>query len=217
MMNTIARPDGRDMSVSSIPFHWDSHSDIRSLRVGYLKEAFEETTDPAAKRFEQEAIAKVQTMGFQLIPLKVPQGINDAGSFGVESAAFFDQLIRSGGDKQMTNPGRAGSFRSSRLIPAVEYLQSQRARTMMMMKLAEATADVDVYLVPVNSGGGGGRGRAGAAPGDGAAGPATPTEATPPNQFRRSVAARHFSMANSAGYPAVNVPNGFTIPGRPLL
>ena len=40
----------------------------------------------------------------------------------------------------MTNPGRAGGFRSSRAVPAVEYLQSQRARSMMMMKLAEATA-----------------------------------------------------------------------------
>jgi Asp-tRNA(Asn)/Glu-tRNA(Gln) amidotransferase A subunit family amidase len=106
------------------------------------------------------------------------------------------------------------------LIPAVEYLQSQRARTMMMMKLAEATADVDVYLVPANGGGGGGRGR-GAAPADGAAGDAAGGRAGrggggfDPNQQRRSVIQRHFAMANSACYPAINVVHGFTETGTP--
>jgi Asp-tRNA(Asn)/Glu-tRNA(Gln) amidotransferase A subunit family amidase len=140
------------------------------------------------------------------VPVKVPDGSADAGSFGVESAVFFDELVRSGRDKQMTNPGRANGFRSSRLIPAVEYLQSQRARTMMMMKLAEATADVDVYLVPANSGGGGGgRGR-----GEASAGPAAAT-----NAQRRTAVSRHFGMANSAGYPAVSMPNGFSNAGTP--
>ena len=118
------------------------------------------------------------------------------------------RLIRSGRDKQMTNPGRATGFRSARLIPAVEYLQSQRARSMMMMKLAEATADVDVYLVPANNGGvaepvadegptAAGRGRGG-----------------DPNA-RRSVMQRHFAMANTACYPAINVVHGFTEAGTP--
>ena len=43
VMSVIARPDGRDMSVSDIPFNWNSRFDIRKLRVGYLKDAFDET------------------------------------------------------------------------------------------------------------------------------------------------------------------------------
>ena len=66
----------------------------------------------------------------------------------MESAVFFDELIRTGRDKQMTSPARANSFRTSRLIPAVEYLQAQRARAMMMAKLAEATADVGYRPTP---------------------------------------------------------------------
>jgi Asp-tRNA(Asn)/Glu-tRNA(Gln) amidotransferase A subunit family amidase len=208
VMSVIAKPDGRDMSVSDIPFNWNARLDIKKLRVGYLKEAFDETKDPVAKRNEEKAIAQVEALGVKLVPVKVPDGSADAGSFGVESAAFFDELVRSGRDKQMTNPSRANGFRSSRMIPAVEYIQSQRARTMMMMKLAEATADVDVYLVPANSGGGGG-GRA-AGGGRGAA-------AAPPTGQRRIMTAtsRHFGMANSAGYPAINVSNGFTDEGTP--
>ncbi len=209
VMSVIAKPDGRDMSVSDIPFNWNARLDIKKLRVGYLKEAFDETRDAVAKKNEEKAIAQMEALGVKLIPVKAPEGQADAGSFGVESGAFFDELVRSGRDKQMTNTGRANGFRSSRLIPAVEYLQSQRARTMMMMRLAEATADVDVYLVPANSGGGGGgRGRGGA---DGVAG------GPPAGAQRRpqTATSRHFGMANSAGYPAISVPNGFTDDGSP--
>jgi Asp-tRNA(Asn)/Glu-tRNA(Gln) amidotransferase A subunit family amidase len=104
----------------------------------------------------------------------VPEWTVDVSSYGVESAVFFDELIRTGRDKQLTNPGRGNGFRTSRTIPAVEYLQSQRARMMMMMKLAEATADVDVYLAPFSAGGGGGGARGGAIPTDGARGGTAP-------------------------------------------
>src|SRR5580700_5625795 len=133
-------------------------------------------------------MAQIEKLGVKLVAINVPEGTADASSFGVESAVFFDELVRTGLDKQLTNPSRANSFRTSRLIPAVEYLQAQRARAMMMAKLAEATAEVDVYLVPANAGGGGGgrggRGR-GAAPA-----PAAPIAA------RQGSLGRHFNMAN---------------------
>lgn len=202
VMSVISKPDGRDLSVSEVPFNWDTRTDIRKLRVGLLKEAFDENTNPVSKRFDEAALAQLEKLGVKLVTVKVPEGGAEAGSFSVESGAFFDELIRSGQDKQMTNPPRANSFRTSRLLPAVEYLQSQRLRAMMMAKLAEATAEVDVYLVPANAGGGGGgRGRAGRGPGGGG--------------FQQGAAARHFAMANVAGYPAISVPHGFLESGSP--
>ena len=35
VMQAIAKPDGRDMSVSDMPFNWDAQLDVRKLRVGY--------------------------------------------------------------------------------------------------------------------------------------------------------------------------------------
>ena len=214
VMSAIARPDNRDLSVSEIPFNFNAHLDVRKLRVGYLDGAFDETRDPVAKKADEQTLDQVKSLGLKLVPVKVPEWTIDVSSIGVESGVFFDELIRSGRDKEMTNPGRANSFRSSRVIPAVEYLQGQRARSMMMAKLAEATADVDVYLVPANQGGGGGgRGRG-----------ATGGAATPPGGAgrgrgggggNRSVVSRHFSMANLACYPALNVINGFTEAGTP--
>ncbi len=211
VMSVIAKPDGRDLSVSELPFNWTPRSDIHKLRVGYLKDAFDEATDPVAKKFNEAAIAQIEKLGVKLMEVKTPSGSADTGGFSVESGVFFDELIRSGGDKQMTTPTRANGFRTSRLIPAVEYLQSQRMRAMMMAKLAAATSDVDVYLVPANAGGGGGRGGAGAAGAAGAAdrGPGRG------GGFQQSAAGRHFGMANSAGYPAISVPHGFRESGSP--
>jgi len=222
VMSVIARPDNRDMSVSEIPFNYNARLDLKKLRVGILEGGFEEQRDATAKKNDENALEKIRSLVGKLVPVKIGESPTDAVGFGVESAVFFEDLIRSGNDKKMTNPGRVSGFRPSMLIPAAEYLQSQRARMMMMMKLAEATAGVEVYLVPVNSGGfggGGGRGRGAAPATDGAPPTPPPADAAGGGRGRgganRSVVQRHFSMANSAGYPAVNVPHGFLESGSP--
>jgi Asp-tRNA(Asn)/Glu-tRNA(Gln) amidotransferase A subunit family amidase len=108
--------------------------------------------------------------------------------------------------KEARSPARP----AGRLIPATEYLRSQRIRMMMMTKLAEATANVDVYIVASNNTGGG-RGEGRGADGRGAEGRGAGGE--PPRP--QTPAQRHSTMANLACYPAINVPNGFADTGSP--
>ena len=206
VMHAIARPDGRDMSVTDLPFNWNAQLDVKTLKVGYIKESFDELTNTAAKKNAAAALDTLRSLGVStFVPVMVPDMTVNVGALGVESTVFFDEHARAGRMKDARGGGRP----NGRLIPAVEYLQSQRVRMMMMTKLAEATAHVDVYIVGSNNngmGGGGGRG-AGRGAGD------TPPPAEPPRP--QTPTQRHFNMANLACYPAINVPNGFSETGSP--
>ncbi|HYM26066.1 MAG TPA: amidase [Vicinamibacterales bacterium] len=218
VMQAIARPDGRDMSVSDVPFNWDPALDVKTLKVGIIEESFSSITNKDAKANADKMLDTLKTLGVaNLTPVKVPDFTTNVAALGVESAAFFDHLQRAG-----KMEGARGVARSSAwLTPAVEFLQAQRVRMMMMMKLAEATSAVDVYIVGANNTGGtptpargrgtedgGGRGadgrggRGGRGGGGGDFGNQNPTQ-------------RHFTMANLACYPAVNIPNGFAENGQP--
>ena len=225
VMQAIAKPDGRDMSVSDIPFNWNANLDIRKLRVGYIKESFDIVTDADTKARNQKVLDTLASLGVtKLIPITVPENVTQnrsIGGLGVESTAYFDEFRRGG----KMNGSRGGGGAGTRLTSAVEYLQSQRVRMMMMMDLAKATEAVDVYLVAGGPGGGGGGGAAaagrGTPPAAGEAAPAPPAagrggrggrgDTAPP----ATGAAAHFGMANLACYPAMNLPNGFNANGSP--
>jgi Asp-tRNA(Asn)/Glu-tRNA(Gln) amidotransferase A subunit family amidase len=204
VMHAIAKPDGRDMSVTELPFNWNAELDIRKLKVGYIKESFDELTNEAAKANATATLETLKALGVtELIPVSVPDMPVNVGGLGVEGTVFFDEHARAGRMKGARGGGRP----NGRLIPAVEYLQSQRIRTMMMMKLAEATSHVDVYVVASNNNGMGGPNPRPAAP-DAPPQPRQPDRPQTPTQ-------KHFAMANLACYPAINVPNGFSETGSP--
>ena len=68
-----------------------------------------------------------------------------------EAAAAFDSLTRSGGDDLLVRQGRGAwpnIFRTSRFIPAVEYINANRARYQLIQDLYEKTRDYDVIITP---------------------------------------------------------------------
>jgi Asp-tRNA(Asn)/Glu-tRNA(Gln) amidotransferase A subunit family amidase len=200
VMQAIAKPDGRDMSVSDIPFNWNAQLDVKKLRVGYIKESFDDLTTAAVKENAGRVLETLRATGVsRFVPIAVPEFTTNVSAINVESVVFFDEHARAGRMKEARNGGRP----NGRLIPAVDYLRSQRVRTMMMEKLAEATANVDVYVVAANPSVGGGP-------------PATTPGGEPPRPSTpQSPTQRHFAMANLACYPAINVPNGFLETGSP--
>jgi Asp-tRNA(Asn)/Glu-tRNA(Gln) amidotransferase A subunit family amidase len=217
VFHAIARTDEQDLSVIDLPFNYDAGIDIRKLRVGYLAAGFDEANrDAEWKKNDAQVLDTLRAMGVTPEPFdlpKLPTNVT-SGILGAESGASFDEFIRAGRDKEMTNPQRGTGMRTSRLVPAIEYLQAQRVRAIIMRQFAEVVGRFDVYIAPyLNMRGAGGAGRAGEAGRAGGAGRADGSgqRAEPPPSAIRD----HFTVANLCGYPAVAVPNGFTADGHP--
>src|SRR5207237_7823502 len=111
---------------------------------------------------------KLEAFDLPAMPLDVTSGI-----LGAESGASFDEFVRTGRDKDLTNKGRSNGMRQSRLVPAVEYLQTQRVRAIIMRRFADTVSKFDVYIAPyinMRAGGSGGSGGARGTGGSGASG-----------------------------------------------
>jgi Asp-tRNA(Asn)/Glu-tRNA(Gln) amidotransferase A subunit family amidase len=108
------------------------------------------------RKFERAAIEKLAAMGVKLEPVALPEFPYDAmlPLLDAEAAAAFDELTRTGRDKLLTEQGPddwPSIFRAARFIPAVEYIQANRARTMAMEAVSKAFADFDVIVAPTSS------------------------------------------------------------------
>jgi Asp-tRNA(Asn)/Glu-tRNA(Gln) amidotransferase A subunit family amidase len=155
VLDAIRGADGKDGSVIDAPFNWDAERDPKTVRVGYDAEAFEEESDDRA--FDQAALRKLRALGFTPKPVKLPElPVGDLlFILEAEAAAAFDELTRSGRDDLMVRQVEQAwpnVFRAARLIPAVEYIQANRARTLLMEQYRAALAEVDVYVHPTYGG-----------------------------------------------------------------
>jgi Asp-tRNA(Asn)/Glu-tRNA(Gln) amidotransferase A subunit family amidase len=154
VFNAIYGPDGKDMTIVDFPFSWNANFEIKKLRVGYYKTAFDaERKNKQAKLNDDAVLDTLRRLGVDLIPIELPDYPIDAMNFilNAEAAAAFDELTRSNQDdvlvRQIKNAW-PNVFRQSRLIPAVEYIQANRVRTLVMGEMAKLMTDVDVFVTP---------------------------------------------------------------------
>ncbi len=152
VLESIHGPDGQDPSARDVPFDWDVGLSMEDLRIGYYKSAFEAEHDWYA--YDWKAVEALRSLGIKPIPIELPENIpTEALGFilSVEAATAFDELTRSGRDdllvRQIENAW-PNVFRQSRLIPAVEYVQANRARTMLMSELQTAMEGIDLFITP---------------------------------------------------------------------
>jgi Asp-tRNA(Asn)/Glu-tRNA(Gln) amidotransferase A subunit family amidase len=164
VFRTICGLDGKDNTLVDVPFNWNAGADVKKLRVGYVKAAFEgEIPDNPEnpqrvqrqremRKFDQEALQVIRSLGVILKPIELPKMTTDAIDFvlTVEAAAAFDDLVRSDKlDMMSAEPERSswvGSFRLHRFVPAVEYIQANRARYRLMEEYAALFSGLDLFV-----------------------------------------------------------------------
>jgi Asp-tRNA(Asn)/Glu-tRNA(Gln) amidotransferase A subunit family amidase len=189
VLNVIQGADGEDGSAVDTPFNWDAALDVKRLRVGYLASAYKDTRQ--TKKVEENDAATLETLrsrGIDLVPVELPEGPYPDLFLIIladEAAALHDPLATSSGD--LKRQDRVLGNRAARLLPAVEYIQSQRLRTELMRKMDRLMATVDVYAVPFDY-----------------------ADYTP-----NPIATRNTHLTNLTGHPSVTLPNGFNEKGTP--
>jgi Asp-tRNA(Asn)/Glu-tRNA(Gln) amidotransferase A subunit family amidase len=151
VFNAMYGPDGRDQTVYDFPFNYDPNIQLKSLRIGYLKAAFDSVKNNKAN--SDSVLTVLKSLGAQLIPIELPKRPIDDMSIilSAEAAAAFDELTRSGKDDQMVRQIKnawPNVFRTARFIPAVEYIQANRVRTLAIQDMAEIMKSIDVYVAP---------------------------------------------------------------------
>ena len=151
VFNAIYGPDGKDQTVIDLPFNYDHNVELSNLKIGYVKSAFERDYDN--RKRDSLTLATLRELGAELIPIELPEYPTGALSFllTAEGAAAFDQLTISNRDDQMVRQGQnawPNLFRAARFIPAVEYIQANRARQVLIQKMHDVMQNVDVYICP---------------------------------------------------------------------
>jgi Asp-tRNA(Asn)/Glu-tRNA(Gln) amidotransferase A subunit family amidase len=155
VLNAIHGADGHDPTARDVAFDWDAERPLSELRVGYLRSAFEaDREDEEWKEFDAQSLEAVRGLGIDPIPAEIPADLPIGAMrliLNAEAAAAFDDLTRSGRDDELVRQIRnawPNVFRQARLIPAVEYIQANRLRTMAMERFETAMEGIDVLVTP---------------------------------------------------------------------
>ena len=164
VLNAIYGSDGKDDTCTDAPFEWNPDCPLASMRIGYIQREFENASNVNNPTAAQQATAKTRQamyrdaldqfrkLGAKLEPMSMPEFPTGAIGFvlSAEAAAAFDDLTRDK-EKLATLTGQSpgdwpNTFRSSRFIPAVEYIRAMRARTLLMREMDKVMSQYDAFL-----------------------------------------------------------------------
>lgn len=149
VFNAIQGTDPLDLSTISAPFNYNGQQkSLKGWKVGYIKPDNDQknATDSAT-------LAKLKELGATLVPLEKPNAIYKSIRFilETEAGAAFQELVLNHQDDQMVRQGKGGwpnIFRTAQFVPAVEYIQANRARTILIQDWYEKIKGLDMYIAP---------------------------------------------------------------------
>jgi Asp-tRNA(Asn)/Glu-tRNA(Gln) amidotransferase A subunit family amidase len=190
VLRAIQGPDDHDMSLHDLPFNWNpSVIDIRKLRVGYLKAAFDDTRQSAQSNANDvAALGVLRSLGLSLVDVRLPEHstLDPLTILYGEANAALDDPVRAQ-PQSLVRQDRVVTQNAMFFLPASAYLDANRVRMLLMQEMARVMTDVDVYVVPFDY-----------------------SDYTP-----NPVATLNTNVTNLTGQPCVQVPHGFDEKGHP--
>ena len=153
VFDAIRGADGVDPAAVDAPFAYAPVAKLEGVRIGYVKAAFDE--DYPNKERDAAVLETLRSLGAEVVPIELPKlPVTPLASIlTAEAAAAFDELTRSNRDDMLVRQIKnawPNTLRAARFIPAVEYIQANRVRTLLMNEMEKLP--VDVYLTPTFGG-----------------------------------------------------------------
>lgn len=151
VFKAIYGSDGIDQTIYNCGFNYIPLKTLLGVKIGYLKNDFDKQYDFHTN--DSVTLAKLKELGADLIPIELPSyPVNDlAIMLSAEAGAAFDELTRSNKDDLMVRQIKnawPNSFRASRFIPAVEYINASRVRTLLILEMQKLMSTIDLYVAP---------------------------------------------------------------------
>jgi Asp-tRNA(Asn)/Glu-tRNA(Gln) amidotransferase A subunit family amidase len=150
VLDVISGPDPGDVNCVPGRLDFDAGESVEGLRVGYFPGWMKE--NPATD-VDRAALAVVKKLG--MIPVEVtlpdwPYDSLDIILFAESAAAFEDLTLSHGVDQLKVQVPDAwpNTFRQSRFLSAVDFVQADRLRRKVAEEMARVFSQVDLLLVP---------------------------------------------------------------------
>jgi Asp-tRNA(Asn)/Glu-tRNA(Gln) amidotransferase A subunit family amidase len=155
VLDAIRGADGVDPSAVDVPLNYTPGVDWSELVLGYTAADFQ--GEDAGARLDRAVLEVFRGLGARLVPVELPDRPVAALSLilAAEAAASFDRLTMEGLDERLPRQvvdAWPNVLRTARFIPAAEYIQANRIRTLLQRDMAEIFSDVDAYLAPSERG-----------------------------------------------------------------
>ena len=150
VLRAISGPDPGD--VASVPSHldFDASAPVKGLRVGYVPAWMKQAP---ATDVDRAALETVRKLGMVPTEVSIPDWPYDSLQLILfaEGAAAFEELTLSGRLKELkmqVPDAWPNSFRQSRFLSAVDFVQADRFRRSVAQEMARIFSQVDLLLVP---------------------------------------------------------------------
>jgi Asp-tRNA(Asn)/Glu-tRNA(Gln) amidotransferase A subunit family amidase len=151
VLSVINGFDPKDKSTIAAAFNYNAQKSYKDLKVGYFAPFFE---GERATEQDKRVLEELKSMGVELHPMELKTSVDVPSmliSLYVEGAAAFDEMTRMEMDELLVAQHRnawPNLFRSSRFIPAVEYLQANRFRSILIEEIHTLFSEYDVIVTP---------------------------------------------------------------------
>ena len=150
VLHAITGPDAGDLDSVPCKLDFDANANAQGLRVGYFPAWM---NGRGATDVDRAALDTAKKLGMVLVEVSIPDWPYDSLElilFAEAGAAFeeitldhqLDQL------KMQVADAWPNTFRQSRFLSAVDYVQADRLRRKVAIEMARVFSEVDLLLVP---------------------------------------------------------------------